>query len=266
MIYYLSILCGFFILASFQLSGQGDKTNKILHGYVIDSKTDLSVAYVQVFNESTRNLVISDTAGYFEMAVKGADTLILTCLGYQGKVYVTDTAQLNNFQTIKLIPQIYTIEEVDISKYRNYKQFQRDFLQVETNKEPHVDGLPKPKYREVPLLLDTNYLRSSEFLFFHPISYFYYNLSKEERSKRKAYYAAKRQREQVVIDKKFNRDIVEKITGLKDEELTKFIGFCNFSHEFLFHATELEIVQKIDEKYQEYKLIQDAGTEDPLTE
>jgi hypothetical protein len=262
----LSIVCFSFLAVSF-LPAQNYETRYILRGQIVDSVSGTGIAYVQIFNESTRMLMVSDTMGYFEINVKGNDSLVFLCLGYLGKVYIVRDFNTYRVQIIKLAPYPYPIEEVSISRYRDYNQFKHEFLLAEPKKRFEITGVPKPKYQDIPVLLDTNYIRSSEFLVFHPISFLYYNLSKEEKSKRKVYYLERQQREQVVIDKKYNRDLIEKMTGLTGEEITKFMWFCNFSHQFLYEASELEIIQKIDEKFREYtQAYHDGGTENTQPE
>ncbi|HNT41207.1 MAG TPA: hypothetical protein PKN78_03115, partial [Tenuifilaceae bacterium] len=58
-----------------------------------------------------------------------------------------------------------------------------------------------------------------------------------------------REKTRRVIDEKFNPGLVQKLTGLRDKELYEFIGYLDFSDEFLLQATDYEIHQKIMEKY-----------------
>ena len=249
------------------LPAQEYKTSRVLRGQVVDSLSGKGIAYVQVFNESTRKFVISDTTGHFQTVLEGNDTLVFMCLGYLGEVYFVQDSPEFSFPTICLVPYQYPIEEVSITRYRDYNQFRHEFLRVQPEKDLEIAGLPKPNYRDIPLLLDTNVLRSTEFLVFHPISFLYYNFSKEEKSKRKVFYLERQQREQVVIDRKYNRELIGKITGLSGEDITKFMWFCNFNHRFLYEASELEIVQKIDEKFREYEtLYHHAGPENTQSE
>lgn len=147
----------------------------------------------------------------------------------------------------------YEIAEAKIVTYGSYEQFKKEFLKTQP-KEFRIKGLPEPKVREIPLLLDTNYIKNPEFLILHPLSYLYYNFSKEEKSKRKVLYLQKEQREQIVIDKKFSRELISGITGIKDhEEITAFMAYCNFSHKFLYEATEYEIAEAIDNKFRIYR-------------
>lgn len=221
----------------------------IQEGMVVDSLSGKPVPFVHILNESSRRGYITDSLGKFSIRTELGDTLAFISLGYLGKVVIVDTL----LPVIKLMPRTYDIEEVSIEDYRSYKQFQNDFLNLEVENEEEIQGLPKGKPIDIPVLLDTNYLANDAFMIFHPVSYLYYKFSKEERSKRKAFYLKRQEGEQLVIEKKYNRDIVHHITGLEGEELTNFIGFCNFSHKYLFESTELEIVIRIYEKFEEYK-------------
>ena len=76
------------------------------------------------------------------------------------------------------------------------------------------------------------------------------------------YYAEilKRAERQRVIDKKYNREVIYSITHLSDDEITEFMGFCNFSEDYLFETTEYDILVKIEEKFKEYKIWKESGS------
>ena len=241
----------------FVAAGRTDGDETVHEGTVVDSSNGRVLPFVQILNESTRRAYITDSTGKFYIPCKNGDTLVFICLGYYGKVVITDSL----FRVVSLLPRSYNIEAVSIESYRSYDQFKRDFLKIELDKGPQIEGLPDGKAIDVPILLDTNYIHSPAFLVMHPLSYLYYNLSKEEKSKRKVFYLERRQGEQLIVEKKFNREIVHRITGLDGDKLTNFIGFCNFSHQFLYKSTELEIVKKIHEKYEVYKSIVEANEE-----
>lgn len=224
----------------------GDDT--IYEGTVVDSLTSRPLPFVHILNESTRRGYITDSTGKFRIPWNNGDTLVFISLGYLGKVVIADSLP----QMISIVPRSYKIEEVSIESYRTYDQFKRDFLEIKPEKGPQIEGLPKGKPIDVPLLLDTNHISSPAFLVLHPFSFLYYNFSKEEKSKRKVFYLERRQGEQLIVERKFNREIVHRITGLDGDELTNFIGFCNFSHQFLYESTEIEIVKKIYENFEIY--------------
>lgn len=51
---------------------------------------------------------------------------------------------------------------------------------------------------------------------------------------------------------KYNREIIFNITQFPEKELTDFIGFCDFSMDYLLDATGYEIQLEIKEKFKDY--------------
>ena len=252
------------MLVMFVTTGTTASNEIMQDGIVIDSVTGTPIPFVHILNESSRKGYISDSAGEFHVALNRGDTLVFISLGYMGKVIIADSS----LKTVLLLPRAYKIDEVSIQSIRSYEQFKRDFLQIEPEKEKKIEGLPEGKPIDIPILLDTSYIKSDAFLVLHPLSYLYYNFSKEEKSKRKVFYLKRQEGEKIIIDRKYNRSIVSEITGLEGDELTNFIGFCNFSHQYLLYATELEIVNKIGEMLIVYKSIVNTNekTSDTLPE
>ena len=62
----------------------------------------------------------------------------------------------------------------------------------------------------------------------------------------------------MLIDEKFNGEMVAQLTGLQDDELVKFMSFCNFSTDFILNYSPETIRREIRKKYQEYR----GGEED----
>lgn len=254
---YSIILLGFLICHILFTANKKANDNNIQQGKVVDTLTGCPLPFVQILNESTRKGYITDSTGKFRIPCKNGDTLVFISLGYLGKVVIADTS----LHTVFLKQRTYNIDEVSIQTNRSYEQFKRDFLEIEPEKSLRIEGIPEGKPIDIPILLDTNYIQSDAFAILNPISFLYYKFSKEEKSKRKAFYLKRQEGERLVIDKKFNREIVHRITGLGGDELTNFIGFCNFSHKFLYEATELEIVNKIYEKFEIYKTLEETNEE-----
>lgn len=251
-------LFGIAVVTILFVTGAIQEEEMIYEGFVVDSLTGHKLPFVHILNESSRVTYITDSMGKFRIACRGGDTLAIISLGYLGRVVIVDSLQ----KAIALVPRSYKIEEVRVQTYRSYDQFKKDFMDAAPHKEKKIEGLPEAKPIDIPILLDTNIISSPAFMVFHPLSYLYYNFSKEEKSKRKAYYLKRQEGERLIIEKKYNRDIVQRITGLEGDDLTNFIGFCNFDHTFLFESTELEIVRKIYEKLAVYKAIRDPYEKD----
>jgi hypothetical protein len=233
------------------LKGEADKP-WVYQSRVIDCSNGQSIAYADIFNESSRRRTIADSSGLFKILTNPGDTLIIQSMGYYGKILIIRNRIINSSDSIELCPESYGLGNVQIDLPLSYKAFQKRFLEIQPDRGFKIEGVPEPKILEIPLLLDTNYLNSAEIkpdgTVILPFSYFY----KENRSNRKVFYLERQNREQFLIDKKYNRELIERMTGLTGDSITDFMVFCSFSHEFLYEASELEIVQVIDKKYQEY--------------
>jgi hypothetical protein len=105
---------------------------------------------------------------------------------------------------------------------------------------------------KVPQLLDPKLVSATGSGIGISITYFYNIFSKEVKSQKKLIGLQQEQKEQVVINQKFNRELVHRLTGLNGDEITEFINFCDLSHMFLFNATDYEIVEVIHDKLEEY--------------
>ena len=55
------------------------------------------------------------------------------------------------------------------------------------------------------------------------------------------------------IQDKYNREIVSELTGLKGDELLKFMMYCGFSYYDLVRMSDAEIQAKIKAKYYDYQ-------------
>jgi len=133
----------------------------------------------------------------------------------------------------------------------SYLEFQHKFLALKIKDETIDIGLPKAKPGK-PKLLDENYIGSLGFALTSPVSFFYYNFSKAERSKRRAYELRHEKEQYAVIDRKINRHKIEYWTGLKEEKLDKFILFCNFSFDYMLYSNEYDIILKVKERLEEF--------------
>lgn len=135
-----------------------------------------------------------------------------------------------------------------------YEQFKREFLTINVNTGSiEIPGLPKAK-PGIPTLMNDKAIKSPLFAIMSPVSFLYYNLSKEEISKRKHYRLSGERKDFDMVDKKINREKLMAWTGIKkDEELDKFILFCDFSVNYLRSVNEYDLIVKVKEKYKEFQ-------------
>jgi len=210
-------------------------------------------------NKRGKNIVITDTLGNFSIdAIKG-DTLHFSALGFQNKVvHVNDSLIAYSKSVLIFLSQRkYQLKEVIIEGFGEYSDFKKKFYDLNIKADTLNLGLPKAK-PGLPMLLDDKYIKSIKFLVnspvsFSPISYLFYNLNKKEKSKRKVVILEKDDKIQELADQKYNKQKLANWTGLKDEELTNFFLFCNFSKDYVLQNSELDIMIKVNENLKIFK-------------
>jgi hypothetical protein len=218
---------------------------------IIDSETHKPVSYCYIHNESKRKNCVADLSSICQFSASVGDTLVFQAIGYLGRTYI-----IKNSDTLPIIITmdafVYEIEKITINIPQNYAALKQGILEYNPNENRLMPELPQYNPYIRPILLDTNIINDNEFRIFHPVSGFYYKYSKIEKSKRKVRDLQEQELRQNSVDEKYSRELVTRITGFQGEELINFLGYCNFSFNYLYTSTPLEIVESIHQKYTEY--------------
>ena len=231
---------------------------QMLRGIVRDDSTGQALSYVQVYNESKRKGCISNEKGYFHLFGDIGDTLVFSGMSYLGKVQLVGDLDIDTLMEVRLSPRFYQIAEVKITRLGTYDEFKRSLLALELPKT-QTRILREHLFEQSHLGMDT-YLAEEEVRkamspepgkptggISIPI------LSREEKQRLNLAKVMEKEKEQELIDAKYNRDIIRKVTHLPDDEIIDFMGFCHFSNEVLLQATDYEIVLMIEKKFKEYQ-------------
>ncbi len=228
-----------------------------LKGIVIDDSSKETVPFANIFNESQRKWYLSHEKGSFSIDVRPGDTLAITCIGYLGKKLIISEEDFKNEMSVLLTPRQYNIDEVQVVAYKKYEDFQKAFLNLELP-ETRAD-LARINLQEAceKYAKDAVYNKNAEYKLQNPGIGFSIGKSGNE-GKELLAKLKKKDEIQYLIDKKYNRELVYRLTDLEGDELTNFMGFCNFSMEYLEKATEYEIVERIMQRYEAYKVLKDS--------
>jgi len=201
-----------------------------------------------------QKMTTSDDSGKFSINANETDTLLFQVLGYRNKKMVASNLS-PDYSKIKLSQTKYPIKEVVVGPLGNYRQFKQMVLAYDPNKDKiKIPGLKEPKYRPIPIMEDREYWKNPGLLLTSPFSFLYQNFSKEAKSKYKYHDEKKREPEQLRANIKYNKSLVSQLTGLKEEsEISSFMLYCNFSHDFIMITNEYDLCLIIKEKYKEYE-------------
>ncbi len=247
---------GLFILviSSQDIHSQDIKDDSLFYftARIIDRAINEPVQFAHIVNQTRGYAGISDTMGYFKIGAARNDLLLLTAIGYYDCPFHLSDSILSDpgIITIHMLQRIYPIQVVSVNQLGTYRQFKYKFL--------HLD-IPEPNLKVNPSVLkdiemgsDSVYVTENISLG-SPVTAIYMALSKEGKSLRK--YAKIKEEEQFrqEVADKYNREILEEVTGLSGPELYEFQKFCDLGKDFIRGATAYEIIEALYKCLEEFK-------------
>lgn len=227
----------FFLICTYNLC-----IGQYIDGKVIDIRNNEKVAFAHVQNINNKKITTCTEDGYFKIRANIGDTLVISAIGFEWEKKIIKGYE---FITIETRSFYYNIDEVVIRKRVSDEQFISDIINmspVESN-EIQITGIPDLKEYTFQNLSVVK--RGA-------ITDIYNKFNKHAKSDAKAIALTKISYKTQIIVHKFNREIVNELTNLKDEALTKFIAYCNYSDDFLYQIAELELYEDIRLKYLQF--------------
>lgn len=241
----LSFLCP--LVLSAQVSG-----NTVLDlSAVVRNASDQPVAFVTVTNLTHHTGVVSNEDGYFNIRFDKSDTLEISAVGYEKhKLYFGDTTTTESYDLIiRLSEKTYELENVTVFAYKDERSFKKAILALDES------DLPKtPPKIEIPGSYDGPKIENRPGLVRNPVSFLYDRLSGKARDERKAYQVAQEYQYRKTLAKKYNKDLVGEITGLKEDKLNEFMVYCRLKDTFVENANDYEIIVAINRCYEDFKV------------
>ncbi len=245
------------LLVSLLLHPQTKDSTITLHGSLYDSKDFSPVEFAHIINLNRPYATISDSSGYFKIKMNMEDTLHITSIGYEDKYVSYNQKAPAIFKSIPLNQKTYDIESIEITPWKTYRDFKNKFISLElddSRKKVHPliwEGLPRKPIDAEP----------EEPGILNPVSFLYDLFSGDREERTKYNEILSRETKQRRIRSKYNKEIVSNLTGLKGEELEKFMDFCNFTEQELLNRKAYEILEEVKQKYKVFKKKEDTVTD-----
>lgn len=245
------------LLLILSLYGVGIAQTKKLVGTVYNSSGIVPIVGCQVHNISTGEYVFGDDNGRFMMLVSVNDSLVISHSGYSQSLVVIDYRDYSRGRKdIILYHKAFMLPNFTCYGLNpTYEGFKRDVASAKLpDSYKNIDDvhLTKDERRnatyteEAPNVLKGTKLGS-------PITWLYSTFNKKEKMRR-LYYEMEGYGEEIQqVQLKFNRDLVNEITGLQEPELLDFMMFCHFSYYDLIRWSKEKIIDEIRTKYYEYQ-------------
>lgn len=205
-----------------------------------DDLTGLPIPYVNVINQRVRGGTMADKEGKFVLQADPSDTLTFKSLGYIDKRVPVSEMMNKTDYIVTMAPVRYQLGGVEI-----------------TGEGPKVNmsGLDKAKMSKTPSELRGEFDSKPGVLtaLTHPTSYLYYKLNKQEKEKRGVLNVIKNEREWQLFSLVYNKQVAERLTGLKGDELDDFMVYFNAFSNLRFSATTYEVEKRVKEVFAEFK-------------
>ncbi len=248
------LIIGFFLFLVFTalpLNAQEQKF-QVFSAQVISSEDSSPVSFAHVILKDEKKGLMCNELGNFSCKALVNDTIIITAIGYETRRLPLDSFNIDiNNGKLKLKPLTYSIDEVVIVPYKNYKEFREAFIAMEIPEKPFINlNIPNIKPDAGANLKDGPPMISVG----SPISALYNAFSKE--GKELAEYSELMDKKAIEkkVQKKYNKNIVSFVTGIMDErKVFDFMEFCSLSDEFIINSNDYQIYLAINNCFKEFQ-------------
>jgi hypothetical protein len=209
--------------------------------------------YTHVVARGTGQGDVTDSLGIFTLYVRNMDRLSFYNIACHDTTVIINK-DMEAFY-INLREKRYAIGE---ARAFSWGSTYGEFLQ-EYNRQgvPETMGealeLPQQDEEIKPFDMDEKRLKSVGFLVSSPVSFLYYNLSKREKSARKAFQLEQDKELIELYESILSRGNLGYITGLKEEALEDFVIYLNDHLQCSYKCPELKLLTEIHDIWNRYK-------------
>ena len=235
-----------------------DSKNRVT-GKVESESSKTSLQNVHVLNLSKVVGTITDEEGVFEINASVNDTLYFSYIGYKPlKIIVTNDLMKyeDNDLTFNLTELALALEEVIITPYRLTGYLEIDVKNAPINSSPRyrIIGLPNLGY-EGGRRTRSGISRVLGAIF-NPADFL--NSLFKRNPKKMAKLRLIREDEEIksLLSTKFDREVLVQLLGIPKIDINEILRNCSFSDTFIKEANDLQIMEAINECYDEYKLLE----------
>lgn len=224
-----------------------------LSGTVLSSDSLTPVPGVHVLNNKSKIGATTDEKGYFTISMHRSDTILFSAVGYEIYPFALDASSRSTspLVQIKLTPRTYELEAVDVFAVPTEDQFKKNFLALDLPEEPK---LQLPQIKQPKLTEGVEYMPSGGVAIVGPFSALHNKFSREAKERKKMQTITSQEYKRKSYEAKFNKQLVARVTGLKDQDLEEFMKYCKLSESLVLKAeNEYEIAHAITNCYKEYK-------------
>uniref|UniRef100_UPI00404B4EF6 carboxypeptidase-like regulatory domain-containing protein n=1 Tax=Gelidibacter sp. TaxID=2018083 RepID=UPI00404B4EF6 len=224
-------------------------------GIVISSSTSEILDRVNIVNLNQVIGTSTDDDGKFEIRANANDTLHFSYLGYKSiKVRVTNDWLKFGETQIQMTELALALEEVVVNQLKLTGFLEVDIAQVpiKTNYRYSISGLSTTGYEA-----GTNGGAINKVLgaIFNPADFLYNMFGKKPRELKKLKQMKQDDEIRNLLASRFDREMIMVLLQVDRADLDEIVSQCNYSLDFIRTANDLQILDAINECYEEYKVL-----------
>ena len=227
----------FFLLIGVAISTAVNAQQLVLIGRTITAEQAEVVQLASILNINTGKKYISNRQGYFKLNYSPNDTILITAIGFESIKLVTSSLYpnfTNDTVLVILKSKIVRLKEVRIvssnPKRDSIARAAAEFLK----NDPLMNNYDRVLNREKGGLMN-------------PLTAMYQQFSKEGKDAVRFEEFMAYMEKQKQADRRYNRNLVKRVTNLPDMQLDEFIGFCKLDKDFVIYASDYDLISSIKE-------------------
>ncbi len=225
-----------------------------VRGYLLSTEDSTAIEGAHLVNASQNTMTTSSDKGFFDLKGDQGDTIIISNVNFNTRQLI-----INEFKEVKvwLNPAKIQLEEVEVTNLpvtaSEFRQRLVDMPMQSNGNFLPMGVTPGKPMGVIPKNYDSKANNSLGYAITKPISFIQKKLSKHHKAKVKYYETIAAEGKNISNDRKYNRDLVADLTGLKEDELTKFMNFIYIDESFISRSTEYDIALRILSEFENYK-------------
>lgn len=210
------------------------------------------IEYAHIINLSRSTGVISDRSGRFAILAREGDSIMITHLTHITRFLSARKPPDELFvDEVVLLPRVFELSELIIRPLpRNRAEFRHDFKNLRLPPPPEPVDIRMP---HISTLVYTGPEHGVGIVIKGPFQAFYDQFSREARQRRKLESELAKEFVAKQVAGRFNPQLIKRATGLSnEEEINRFMEFCNFDPSFILRVSDYELVTAILICYERY--------------
>ena len=220
------------LIISQQLSAQ-----HLLVGRTMSTSEGDVVQLASIINTQTGIRKISNRSGYFSISVRETDTLVITAIGYDSVKIIATTLDFSKSIDSIMVwmkPKTARLKEVKVvasnPKRDSLARAAAEFLKT----DPLMNNYDRILNRNKGGLMS-------------PLTAIYQQFSKEGQDMAHFEEFLAYMEKQKLVDRRYNRDVVKRVTKIHELQLDEFMLFCKLNKDFVIEASEYDLIKAIQD-------------------